>query len=221
MTAPAPAPERAPVRGLLGPRRGTLLLAIARRAVAEALGVAPAGGPVPAEGAAEACFEEPRATFVTLHDRQGELRGCIGSLEPRRPLAGDVAHNARAAALGDPRFPSVCAEELGDLLFEVSVLGPLEPIPCHDRETLLSHLRPGVDGLVLECGPRRATFLPQVWDTLPEPEAFLAALERKAGLPEAFWVEKTRCWRYRVEEFAESPETREEPGATRPGKRGR
>jgi AmmeMemoRadiSam system protein A len=138
----------------------------------------------------------PGASFVTLHVGAGELRGCIGSLAPRRPLAEDVAANARAAAREDLRFAPVGAHELDGLSFEISLLSPLAPLAVASRRELLAALRPGVDGLVLDDGERRATFLPAVWAELPEPERFLAQLERKAGLPAGGWSRALRAWRY-------------------------
>ncbi|HLF55386.1 MAG TPA: AmmeMemoRadiSam system protein A [Thermoanaerobaculia bacterium] len=142
----------------------------------------------------------PGASFVTLH-RGGELRGCIGSIEPRRALVEDVAANARAAALEDIRFDPVVARELAELEVELSVLSPLSPLSAGSRAELLARLRPGVDGLVLEELHHRATFLPAVWEQLPEPIDFLAQLERKAGLAVGHWSTTLRFWRYAVESF--------------------
>jgi AmmeMemoRadiSam system protein A/AmmeMemoRadiSam system protein B len=140
----------------------------------------------PLETAYEQCppgLWAPGACFVTLH-RRGELRGCIGSLEPRRPLAQDVAHNAGAAALRDPRFPAVRPDELAGLDVEVSVLGPARRLSFTSEHDLLSQLRPGVDGVIIEeaMGERRATFLPAVWQSLPEPSEFIRQLLRKGGM---------------------------------------
>jgi AmmeMemoRadiSam system protein A len=143
----------------------------------------------------------PGASFVTLH-RHGELRGCIGSLEPHRPLAEDVAGNARAAAFMDPRFPPVGRDEVAGLELEISVLSPLTPLAAASEAELLAALRPGTDGLVLVEGARRATFLPAVWRQLPEPRSFLAHLKHKAGLPADHWSPAIRFLRYTVEEFA-------------------
>jgi uncharacterized protein len=143
----------------------------------------------------------PGACFVTLR-RQGALRGCIGSLEPRRPLVVDVAENAHAAAFGDPRFPPLARHERIDLEIHLSVLTPLEPLPAASEAELLAALRPGVDGLVLREGERRATFLPAVWGELPDPRSFLGHLRRKAGLGEDHWSPTLRFWRYRVEDLA-------------------
>ncbi|MFQ5697974.1 MAG: AmmeMemoRadiSam system protein A [Myxococcota bacterium] len=140
---------------------------------------------------------EPGASFVTLR-LAGALRGCIGSLEPTRSLVDDVAHNARAAALDDPRFPPLEPEELARLELHLSVLGPLERIPVGTREELLAQLRPGMDGLVLRHDSRRATFLPGVWESLPEPEAFVSELERKAGFDTRAWKKGVDAFRYTV-----------------------
>jgi len=142
----------------------------------------------------------PGASFVTLH-RRGALRGCIGSLEAHRPLAEDVAGNARAAAFQDPRFPPVVREELSELDLEISVLSALVPLPAASEAELLAALRPRVDGLVLVEGRRRATFLPAVWRELPEPRQFLAHLKHKAGLPADHWSPSLQFFRYTVEEF--------------------
>ncbi len=139
----------------------------------------------------------PAATFVTLHARD-DLRGCIGRLEASRPLAEDVAENAYAAAFQDPRFPPLQPSELEDLSLEISLLTPPEPMVFADEEDLLGQLRPGIDGLILEDWGRRGTFLPTVWESLPEPRPFLAALKGKAGLPPDHWSATLRVSRYRT-----------------------
>ena len=128
----------------------------------------------------------PGASFVTLK-LDGQLRGCIGSLSPERPLARDVASNAFAAAFSDPRFPALRGEELDRLDIEISVLGPTRPMGVGSEAELLAALRPGTDGLILVCGSHRATFLPQVWAQLPEPQKFLDQLKQKAGLDANYW----------------------------------
>jgi AmmeMemoRadiSam system protein A len=115
-----------------------------------------------------------------------------------------VAENASAAAFRDPRFPPLTPEELVHTRIEVSLLSPLEPIGFVDERDALARLCPGTDGVVLECGGRRGTFLPQVWNSLPEPAAFLAELKRKAGLPADFWDSSLRLYRYRVEKWSEA-----------------
>lgn len=177
--------------------RGTILLAIARGAIARSL-----GQPAPAFDA-DAWLMEPGASFVTL-TRRGELRGCIGSLLAERPLREDIESNALAAAFRDPRFPPVATHEYADIEVEVSVLSALEPIVFESETELLSALRPGEDGVLLEYRARRGTFLPQVWEQLPEPRAFLRHLKQKAGLHADFWADDMRLSRYAVTKWRET-----------------
>ena len=146
------------------------------------------------------------ACFVTLTKR-GELRGCIGSLEPRRLLAEDVRENAVSAAFRDPRFPPVSAEELDALHVEVSVLSAPQRLPYDGPDDLVAKLRPGVDGVVIESGWNRATFLPQVWDKIPDPHQFLEHLCRKAFLStNAYHKPGLDVYVYQVEKFEEGEE---------------
>lgn len=138
------------------------------------------------------------ATFVTLQ-KYHQLRGCIGMLEAIRPLAEDVAENAFLAAFKDPRFPSLTDSEFGDLEIHISILTPAEPVSFASEQDLISQLQPGIDGLILEEGHRRGTFLPSVWEQLPEPELFLRHLKQKAGLAPGYWSENIRIYRYRAE----------------------
>jgi len=143
------------------------------------------------------------ASFVTL-TKHGALRGCIGSLEPRRPLAVDVRENAVAAAFHDPRFPPMHMEELEDLQVEISVLSPPQPLFFDSPDDLIAKLRPGVDGVVIERGWNRATFLPQVWEKLPDPHQFLEHLCLKAYLPaDAYRSPGLDVYTYQVEKFGE------------------
>ena len=143
------------------------------------------------------------ASFVTLM-KHGQLRGCIGSLEARRPLALDVRENAVGAAFHDPRFPPVRSEELGDLHVEVSVLSIPQPISYDGPADLIARLRPRVDGVVVERGLNRATFLPQVWEKLPDPHEFLQHLCLKAYLPsDAYCHPGLDVYTYQVEKFEE------------------
>lgn len=137
----------------------------------------------------------PGASFVTLYLDEG-LRGCIGTLEAYRALAADVSANARAAALRDPRFPRLLVEELREVRLSVTVIGPSRPLEARSERELLQTLEPGVDGLTIEMGAARATFLPAVWSQLPEPAEFLAQLRRKAGLAPDFWSPALRFSRY-------------------------
>lgn len=145
-------------------------------------------------------LREVRATFVTL-ERHGQLRGCIGTLNPMLPLAEDVAHNAFQAAFRDPRFPPLSDREFRDLDIHISVLSPSEPMSFKDEQDLLRQIRPGVDGLVLEDGWHRGTFLPAVWDDLPDATDFLKHLKLKAGLPPDYWSKTLKVSRYTAEYF--------------------
>jgi AmmeMemoRadiSam system protein A len=143
------------------------------------------------------------ASFVTL-TRQGNLRGCIGALEPYQSLAEDVREHAIAAAMDDYRFPPVREEELHDISIEISRLTNPVPLAYDHPEELLQRLRPGVDGVILHDGPRRATFLPQVWEKIPEAALFLSQLCMKMGSsPDAWRMKKMRVEIYQVEEFHE------------------
>ena len=140
------------------------------------------------------------ATFVTLRI-EGELRGCIGTLEARRALGDDVAHNAHAAAYRDPRFPPLPRDDRPKITVEVSVLSQRVRIEAPSEDAAIARLQPGVDGVVVEYQDLRATFLPQVWESIPEPFEFLRELRRKAGLPERFWHDDLRLWRYSVDKY--------------------
>lgn len=146
---------------------------------------------------------KPAATFVTL-TQEGRLRGCIGSLEAHRPLAMDVAENALAAAFRDPRFPPLRQGELDQTRVEVSLLDTPEPLHFTDEAEALGQLCPGVDGLILNYGHHRSTFLPQVWESLPTPGLFLEHLKLKAGLPADFWSPQLTLARYGVQKWKET-----------------
>ena len=168
---------------------GSALLMLARSAIAEKLGL----GTLAA--VSHARLEEPSATFVTLR-HAGELRGCVGSLQPVRALRDDVRANAVAAAFRDPRFAPLAASEFAMTSLEVSLLAGEERIEARSESELLAQLRPGVDGVILEWGRHRATLLPQVWQHVSDPREFLAALKVKAGLAEDFWNEGMLVSRY-------------------------
>jgi AmmeMemoRadiSam system protein A len=147
-------------------------------------------------------LEEHRATFITL--RTGaQLRGCCGSIEAMRPLARDVWRNAWASAFCDPRFPPLTQEELSQLHVHISVLTTPEPMPAESEDELIEALRPGVDGLILELGSDRATFLPAVWEQVPDPASFVQQLKLKAGWSASFWSPQIRVARYETESFGE------------------
>ena len=142
-------------------------------------------------------LQQPGAAFVTLHKGR-QLRGCIGNLEAHQPLVRDVAANAFKAAFRDPRFAAVEIEELAALQVEISVLTPYEAISSESEAELLAQLRPHVDGLLLEEGSFRGTFLPAVWEQLPDKEQFLQQLKQKAGLPTDYWSQSLKIFRYRT-----------------------
>lgn len=184
-----------------GAEHGRTLLRIARASIEESL-----RGPSGALSAEEPWLKERRATFVTLQ-QGGRLRGCIGSLEAQRPLGEDVAASARAAAFSDPRFGNLGSAELTRTDIEVSLLSAAKRIPFENRAELIAQLRPGVDGLILEEGGaesgRRATFLPQVWEGLPDPEQFLAHLMQKAGIALNADIRRCSVRRYSVLKWRE------------------
>ncbi|MEP7068616.1 MAG: AmmeMemoRadiSam system protein A [Usitatibacter sp.] len=174
--------------------RGRILIGIARGAIV-------AGPEMRGELAwDEDWLREKAASFVTLREA-GELRGCIGSVDAYRPLGDDVANNAHAAAYRDPRFSPVTAAGIPRLEVEVSVLTPRVAFAVASEDDALAQLRPGIDGLYLEFQDFRATFLPQVWESLPDPRDFLAELRRKARLPARFWHPELRLSRYGVEKY--------------------
>lgn len=145
-------------------------------------------------------LSEAGASFVTLH-RRDELRGCIGSLQAFRPLVSDVAENAFAAAFRDPRFTPLRDQELADLTLEISVLSAPQIMRFSSEQDLLQQLQPQRDGLILQDGSHRGTFLPSVWDALPEPGRFLQHLKLKAGLAPDHWSQDIQVWRYSTECF--------------------
>jgi len=175
---------------------GPVLTGLARGAISRALGL-------PADLPDAEWLSADGASFVTL-TRNGQLRGCIGSLVASRPLRDDVIDNAQLAALNDPRFLPLSARDLPAIAIEVSVLSPSEPMEFTSHEDALAQLRPGIDGVIMSAGRRRATFLPQVWDELASPELFMAHLMRKAGLSPTYWGDDVRLSRYTVTAFHET-----------------
>jgi AmmeMemoRadiSam system protein A len=179
-----------------------LLLRIARDAVVAHVGGAPRRDIDP-----NALAGRRGGAFVSLHNRTGELRGCIGHIEPDQSLPAVVARCAVAACSADPRFPAVGPAEVADLVIELSLLGPLEPVAG------AGEIEIGRDGLVIEKGSRRGLLLPQVatewkWDR----HQFLAQTCRKAGLPEDAWTQGASIWRFEAEVFGEDPDA---PGSRR------
>lgn len=182
--------------GLTATQRETLL-GVARDAVAYGLAH---HSPLPLHATDfEEALRAVRATFVTL-ESGGRLRGCIGTLEARLPLVEDVALHAYGAAFEDPRFPPLAPREADGLDYHISILSPPVPLDIRDEAELVERLQPGVDGLIIEQGGRRATFLPSVWSSLPAPWDFVAHLKAKAGIRDGDTA-PLRAWRYHTEGF--------------------
>jgi hypothetical protein len=145
-------------------------------------------------------LNRPSASFVTLRVGE-ELRGCCGTIEPSRPLSQDVWNNAWASAFADPRFPPLTSNEWPETNIQISVLSEPERLDVRSEAELLEVLRPGRDGLILQHGQRRSTFLPAVWEQLPQPVRFVRHLKMKAGWPIDFWPAGMEAWRYTTESF--------------------
>ena len=174
--------------------RSATLMAIARDAIARE------ARPQAGQWWEEAWLRETAACFVTLRI-DGDLRGCVGSVDAHRALGDDVAHNAFAAAYRDSRFAPVSLGERELLAVEISVLSRRVVFDAATEADALAALRPGVDGVYLEYRHLHATFLPQVWETIPDPLDFLCELRRKAGLPTRFWHGEVKLSRYTVEKY--------------------
>lgn len=177
---------------------GQVLLPIARATIDQRLG----GNSAALNTALPAWVNQKGASFVTL-TQSGQLRGCIGTLEPYRSLLEDVKENAVSAATRDPRFQRMHHDELAYTDIELSVLSPLEAMAFNSEKNALAQLRPGVDGIIFEWHGRRSTFLPQVWEQLPNPAEFMGHLKMKAGLPSNFWAEDVNLARYTVSKWRE------------------
>ncbi|MHB8534960.1 MAG: AmmeMemoRadiSam system protein A [Sulfuricaulis sp.] len=183
---------------VLTPAHQQLLLQVARESIKQGL----CGGTLAVKVADyPESLHATRATFVTLHVDE-KLRGCIGTLEARRTLVEDVASNAAGAAFHDTRFPALIWPEFERLDIHISILSTPEPIRFTSEQNLLAQLRPRVDGLILEEGFARGTFLPSVWEQVPEPREFLRHLKQKAGLNADHWSNRIRVQRYWVESIS-------------------
>jgi AmmeMemoRadiSam system protein A len=182
----------------LSPAQRSELLSLARTSIEASL---PTGARAPYDGPPlHSELSRPGSSFVTL--RIGEdLRGCCGTIEATRPLHVDVWNNAYASAFADPRFPALTPEEWHGTGIEISVLSEPERCDVRSEAELLEVLRPGIDGLILEAGARRSTFLPAVWEQLPDPRDFIRHLKLKAGWPADFWSPDMQVWLYTTESF--------------------
>jgi AmmeMemoRadiSam system protein A len=181
-----------------GITRGNILTRLVRAAIARELGLS-FDEP---DTAAVDWLQERAATFVTLKTH-GNLRGCIGTLEAHCSLIEDVRANAIAAAFHDTRFAPLNTEELASVQIEVSVLSAPEAMHARSEAIACSRLRPGIDGVVIKFKEHKATFLPQVWDQLPEPKNFMAHLKVKAGLAADFWHPEMLLYKYQVDKYRE------------------
>ncbi len=185
--------------------RGKILLPIARATISDSLGQT-------YEAIEDAeWLQEKAACFVTL-TKNGDLRGCIGTLEARCSILDDVKQNAYAAAFRDRRFSPLTSDELSITKIEVSLLSPIEALTFVTEQEALAQLQPGTDGVVFSYGSHRSTFLPQLWERLPDSKIFMAHLKQKAGLSPDFWAEGVKLSRYSVtkwqEDDAAPPESR-------------
>lgn len=145
-------------------------------------------------------LQQEEACFVTLN-LDGNLRGCIGSLQAHQSLVEDIVHNAYAAAFGDKRFFPITQEELEKIDIQISILSKPEPIQFDSEADLLKKIRPNVDGLILTENTHCGTFLPTVWESLPNPQQFLNHLKLKAGLKEDYWSDTLKVERYTTEKI--------------------
>lgn len=179
---------------------GPRLLKLVRDTIGQQLGVVDR---VDQTGLEDEPLSQELATFVTLK-LEGRLRGCIGNLEPAGPLLGTLAQNGRHAAFNDHRFSPLSVEEFERMEIDISILSEPVPLEYADGEDLLSTLRRDIDGVILEKGKARATFLPQVWQQLPEPKQFMEHLCRKAGLSPSAWRDRDiKIYLYQVQSFKE------------------
>lgn len=201
--APSPSPEPATeADGTRGPvvtsREAGVLLDLADAAIVDGLTGRPLRVPALEDLPVE--LRREAGAFVTL-TVDGALNGCIGAIEGAGPLGQEVARLARSAAFADPRLPALRPEDLDGLVVEVSILSPFERIAAGSLPDLVSALRPGTDGLLIAAGGRRAVFLPDVWDQLPQRQDFVDHLYRKAGLEPRTWPAGMTAHRFTTERF--------------------
>lgn len=190
------------IKNILSKDEKIELLKIAR----EAIRAVAAGGSPPelVPGDFSSNLQMEAASFVTLTNH-GRLRGCIGTLEASQPLVLDVQEHAVAAAFEDYRFPNIRSEELAEIEIEISRLSPMAPLAYQTPEELVGALQPGIDGVMITDGYRRATFLPQVWEKVNDVQDFMGHLCMKMGAAPEYWRTKhLQVFTYQVEEFKES-----------------
>jgi AmmeMemoRadiSam system protein A len=188
-----------PEPGEFGPYEQTLL-EVARTSIENGLRTGQALEVNPSDFAP--ALRSLRASFVTLHIERA-LHGCMGSLEAKQPLVTDVAANAFGAAFRDPRFEAISEHQLELLTLHVSVLSPLERLDVDSEASLITQVRPKIDGVLLREGAKLGTFLPGVWESIPDPRTFLRELKRKAGLPADYWSNTLEVYRYTTESIGQ------------------
>lgn len=182
-------------------RHAQRLLELARETIGHRLGIVES---INRSGLDEAELQQALASFVTIKI-EGRLRGCIGNLEASGPLLDSLEQNALHAAFNDHRFSPLTVEEFPRACLDISILSQPEALHYRDGEELLARLRPGVDGVILQLGRTRVTFLPQVWEQLPEPRTFLEHLCAKAGLSRTAWLDQhPEIYLYQVQSFKEA-----------------
>jgi AmmeMemoRadiSam system protein A len=187
-----------PSTEILADAQRRILLQVARRSIETGLKEGHPWSLTPSEFHRD--LKAIRASFVKLKSNE-QLRGCIGHLDAVQPLVVDVAENAFAAAFRDPRFPPLSAAEWPDVDIHLSILTAPEPLRFRDEADLIRQIQPRRDGLILQDGPNRGTFLPSVWDSLPNPTDFLTHLKLKAGLAANHWSDRIEVYRYATESF--------------------
>ena len=198
--AASAAPDAAGDKRVLARGHGRLMMGIARASIRH--GLATGKEPAVDFDRVPKALLRPGASFVTLR-KTGNLRGCIGSASAHRPLAEDVAANAFKAAFRDPRFQPLSNDEEGHVDLEISLLSEPEPFAISSEQDLIAKLRPGIDGLILAEGVRRALFLPAVWESLADPRDFVTHLKRKAGWAGDYWSDGIEASRFTAQKVAE------------------
>ena len=186
----------------LSQEQGETLVKLARNTISSLLGECQ-NAELDQKDLSDPLFQEKRGIFVTLK-KKGQLRGCIGSLVGTEPILDGIRHQAENAAFYDSRFSKLVADELKDIDIEISILSEPMPLPFTDPDDLVSKLRPHIDGVILSYGRHQSTFLPQVWEQLPNTEDFLGHLSMKAGLLREGWKnDGVEIATYQVQHFGE------------------
>lgn len=182
------------------------------RAAAQSVGYAIKNGKAPKVDISTfpAVLQEERATFITIN-KNGQLRGCIGTIQAHQPLIADVVENAYKAAMKDPRFPPIQEDETPSLELSISLLSPMAAMSFSDEANFMDQVRPKIDGLIIADQGKRSVFLPQVWESIPDPVEFVRRLKQKAGLPADHWSASFQAWRFTAISLKAAPKAPAEP----------